>query len=262
MSGSAGDPPISIERHGHGTASVRLNRPQVKNALNSETRAALASAFTALAASRDIRAIVVTGGPEVFAAGADINEFVDETPVGLMRKADERHWQAIAKVPQPLIAAVSGYALGGGMELAMSCDIIIAGESAKFGQPEVRIGIIPGAGGTQRLPRAVGKYHAMRMILTGDLISAPEALTMGLVSRLVPDADVESEALSLAARIASLPPLAVQAAKQAVLMSANLPLEAGLYLERRSFEVLFASADKREGMRAFLEKRPPKFTGD
>jgi enoyl-CoA hydratase len=262
MTLSTGDQAIVVDRHADRTATVRLNRPHVKNALNNATRQALAAAFTTLAADRDIRAIVLTGGPEVFAAGADINEFVDETPVGLMRNRDERHWQTIAKVPQPLIAAINGYALGGGMELAMSCDIIIAGESAKFGQPEVRIGIIPGAGGTQRLPRAVGKYNAMRMILTGDLISASEALAMGLVSRLVPDADVESEALSLAARIASLPPLAVQAAKQAILMSENLSLEAGLYLERRSFEGLFASADKREGMRAFLQKRPPKFTGD
>jgi enoyl-CoA hydratase/carnithine racemase len=257
-----GEQSVIVERRADGTATVRLNRPQVKNALNTATREALAAAFAALAEDPAVRAVVLTGGSHDFAAGADINEFVDETTIGIMRKGDERAWAAIARLPQPLIAAVNGYALGGGMELAMSCDIIVAGESAKFGQPEVRIGIIPGAGGTQRLPRAVGKFHAMRLILTGDVVSASEALTMGLISRVVEDAAVETEAQNLASRIAALPPLAVQAAKQAVLMSESMPLEAGLQLERRSFERLFASSDKREGMRAFLDKRPPRFTGD
>jgi enoyl-CoA hydratase len=257
-----GEQTVILERRADATATVRLNRPHVKNALNTATREALAECFAALAEDPAVRAVVLTGGPHDFAAGADINEFVDETPIGLMRRGDERAWAAIARLPQPLIAAVNGYALGGGMELAMSCDIIIAGESAKFGQPEVRIGIIPGAGGTQRLPRAVGKFHAMRLILTGDVVSASEALTMGLVSRIVADAEVETEAQNLASRIAALPPLAVQAAKQAVLMSGSMPLEAGLQFERRSFERLFASSDKREGMRAFLDKRPPRFTGD
>ena len=257
-----GEQTVILERRADGTATVRLNRPHVKNALNTVTRQALAESFAALAEDPAVRAVVLTGGPHDFAAGADINEFVDETAVGLMRKGDERAWAAIARLPQPLIAAVTGYALGGGMELAMCCDIIVAGESAKFGQPEVRIGIIPGAGGTQRLPRAVGKFHAMRLILTGDVVSASEALTMGLVSRIVADAAVETEAQNLALRIAALPPLAVQAAKQAVLMSDSMPLESGLQFERRSFERLFASSDKREGMRAFLDKRPPRFTGD
>lgn len=256
-----GEHTLVVDRRPDGTATVRLNRPEVKNALDKATREALASAFASLADDPSIRAVVLTGGPHDFAAGADINEFVDETPIGLMRRGDERTWAAIGRMPQPLIAAVNGYALGGGMELAMSCDIIIAGENAKFGQPEVRIGIIPGAGGTQRLPRAVGKFHAMRLILTGDVIQASEALAMGLVSRVVADAAVETEAEALASRIAALPPLAVQAAKQAVLMSETMPLEAGLQFERRSFERLFASSDKREGMQAFLEKRRPRFTG-
>jgi enoyl-CoA hydratase/carnithine racemase len=256
------DRTVIIERHRNNTATVRLNRPQVKNALTSAMRQELADAVIALSSDTEIRAIVVTGGPQVFAAGADINEFVDETPAGLMRKGEERHWQAIAKVPQPLIAAVNGYALGGGMELAMSCDILIAGENAKFGQPEVRLGIIPGAGATQRLPRAVGKYLAMRLILTGEIISAPEAFAMGLVSRLVPDSDVQDEARKLAERIAALPPLAVRAAKQAILLSDSMSLEAGLHLERRAFESLFSTFDKHEGMRAFLEKREPRFIGE
>ena len=253
---------VKLERHGDGTATVAVNRPQVKNALNIATRQALADAFAELADDAQVRAIVLTGGPDTFVAGADINEFVAETPVGLVRQRHERNWQAIASVPQPVVAAVTGYALGGGMELAMSCDIIVAGENAKFGQPEVKIGIIPGAGGTQRLTKAVGKYHAMRMVLTGDMVTAREALGMGLASLVVPDAEVESAARAIALRLAALPPLAVQAAKQAVLLGDDVPLSAGLYLERKAFEGLFASADKTEGMKAFLEKRKPSFKGE
>ena len=253
---------VKVERHGDGTATVSVNRPKVRNALNVATRKALADAFAALSDEAEIRAIVLTGGPDTFVAGADINEFVAETPVGLVRQRHERNWQAIAAVPQPVVAAVAGYALGGGMELAMSCDIIVAGENAKFGQPEVKIGIIPGAGGTQRLTRAVGKYHAMRMVLTGDMVTAHEAHAMGLASLVVPDAEVGSAARAVAVRLAALPALAVQAAKQAVLLADDVPLSAGLFLERKAFEGLFATADKSEGMKAFLEKRKPSFKGE
>jgi enoyl-CoA hydratase len=253
---------VKVERHGDATATITVNRPQVKNALNIATRAALAEAFSSLAGDAGIRAIVLTGGPSTFVAGADINEFLDETPVGLVRQRHELNWQAISSVPQPVVAAVTGFALGGGMELAMSCDIIVAGEGARFGQPEVKIGIMPGAGGTQRLTRAAGKFHAMRMILTGDMVTAAEAHAMGIASLVVPDADVESSAKAIAQRIAALPPLAVQAAKQAVLMADDVSLTAGLFLERKAFEGLFATADKREGMKAFLEKRKAMFTGE
>lgn len=253
---------VIVERHGDGTASVTVDRPKVKNALNIATRKLLADAFLKLADDADTRAIVLTGGPDTFVAGADINEFVAETPMGLVRQRHERYWQAISAVPQPVIAAVNGYAVGGGMELAMNCDIIIAGEGAKFGQPEVKIGVIPGAGGTQRLTHAVGKFHAMRMILTGDMVTAAEARAMGLVSMVVPDAEVQSTARALALRLAGLPPLALQAAKQAILLAQDVPLGAGLFLERKAFEGLFASADKTEGMRAFVEKRKPTFRGE
>jgi enoyl-CoA hydratase len=170
-------------------------------------------------------------------------------------------WRAIAGCPKPVIAAVSGYALGGGCELAMTCDIIVAGESASFGQPEVKIGIIPGGGGTQRLARAVGKYKAMKYVLTGELIAAKEAFEMGLASEVVPDPEVEGRAIDLARQIAVLPPLAVQLAKEAVLAGMDAPMTSALALEAKSLQILFSSHDQKEGMRAFIEKRKPKFTG-
>jgi len=205
---------------------------------------------------------VLTGDPDVFVAGADIRDMAELGAVDMIRRKTERWWQAIAEVPQPLVAAVNGYALGGGLELAMCCDIIVAGEGAKLGQPEVNVGILPGAGGTQRLTRAVGKYQAMRLILTGEIIAAEEALRMGLVSRVVPDAEVYDSALKTAQRIARLPPLAVQQAKEAVLLGADASLPAALSLERKSFQLMFASKDKSEGMHAFLEKRKPEFKGE
>jgi enoyl-CoA hydratase/carnithine racemase len=180
----------------------------------------------------------------------------------MLRRRSERWWQAVAEVPQPMIAAINGFALGGGLELAMCCDIIIAGEGARLGQPEVNVGIIPGAGGTQRLTRAVGKFQAMRMVLTGEIIAAEEALRMGLVSRVVADAEVYETALKMARRIAKLPPLAVQQAKETVLAGADASLATALSLERKSFQLLFATSDKTEGMQAFLDKRRPEFKGE
>ncbi len=253
---------VTLTRHGDGTATLRIDRPEVRNALNVATRKALAGLCRELAEDDSVLAVVLTGGPEVFVAGADIRDMAETGTVEMIRRRAERWWQAVAEVPQPMIAAVNGFALGGGLELAMCCDIIIAGEGARLGQPEVNVGIIPGAGGTQRLTRAIGKFQAMRMVLTGEMIGAEEALRMGLVSRVVPDADVYGEALKTAQRIAKLPPLAVQQAKEAVLLGADASLPAALALERKGLQLMFATADKTEGMRAFLDKRKPEFKGE
>lgn len=259
---SDAEAPVLVERPETGVAVVRLNRPKARNALNMATRRALAEAFTALSDDAEVRVIVLTGDEEAFAAGADLKEFVDADPVEIVKRRVERLWGAIAATPQPVVAAVNGYALGGGLELAMMADIIIAGEGAQLGQPEVRVGIMPGAGGTQRLTRAVGKYHAMRLCLTGKPITAAEAHTIGLVSQVVADAEVFETALATARTIAGMPPLAVMAVKESILQAENSSLEAGLALERKAFQLLFASQDKSEGMTAFLEKRRPSFTGD
>ncbi|HEX5079979.1 MAG TPA: enoyl-CoA hydratase-related protein, partial [Geminicoccaceae bacterium] len=206
--------------------------------------------------------IVLTGDARAFAAGADLREFVDAGAIEILRRRAERYWSTIARTPQPVIAAITGHALGGGLELAMCCDIIVAGEGAQLGQPEVRVGIMPGAGGTQRLVRAVGKFHAMRICLTGRPVAAAEAYRMGLVSQVVPDAEVVPAALEIARDLARLPPLAVMQIKETILAGQDAGLEAGLTLERKAFQLLFASADKREGMQAFLEKRPPRFKGE
>lgn len=253
---------VNLERHGDGTATVRLNRPEARNALNIATRKALAEACRAIAEDESIRAVVLTGGPEVFAAGADLKEFVDAGAVEMLKRRSERWWQAVADVPQPMVAAVNGFALGGGLELAMCCDIVIAGRSARLGQPEVKVGILPGAGGTQRLTRAIGKFHAMRLVLTGEIIGAEEALAIGLVSKVVEDTEVYAAALDMSRAIAALPPIAVQQAKEAVIFGADASLPAALALERKAVQLTFASADKTEGMRAFLEKRKPQFKGE
>jgi len=179
-----------------------------------------------------------------------------------MRRRSERYWQSVARTPQPVIAAINGYALGGGLELAMCCDILIAGEGAQLGQPEVRVGIMPGAGGTQRLTRAIGKFQAMRLCLTGRPVGAAEALAMGLVSQVVPDAEVLDVALKTARDLARLPPLALLQIKEAILAGEDASLETALTLERKAFQLLFASADKREGMQAFFDKRKPDFKGE
>jgi enoyl-CoA hydratase/carnithine racemase len=253
---------VLVERPDDGVALVRINRPAVRNALNLATREALAAAFEGLQDDPDVRAIVLTGDERAFAAGADLREFIDAGAVGIMRRRSERYWQIVARTPQPVIAAISGYALGGGLELAMCCDILIAGEGAQLGQPEVRVGIMPGAGGTQRLTRAVGKFQAMRLCLTGRPIGAAEALAIGLVSQVVPDAEVLDTALKTARDLARLPPLALLQIKESILAGEDTSLEAGLALERKAFQLLFASQDKREGMQAFFDKRKPDFKGE
>jgi enoyl-CoA hydratase len=253
---------VLLERHGDGTATVRVNRPDARNALNIATRKGLAAFFNELGEDEAIRAIVLTGSDEMFVAGADIRDMVDIGAVEMMQRRSERWWAAVAGVPQPVIAAVNGYALGGGLELAMCCDVIIAGRGAKLGLPEVRLGIIPGAGGTQRLTRAVGKFKAMRMILNGELVDAEEAFAMGLVSQVTDDAETYEDAMKMARALAKLPPLSVQSAKEAVNLSEDVSLQAGLFMERKAVQVLFASHDKKEGMSAFLEKRKPDFKGE
>ena len=204
---------------------------------------------------------MLTGTDKSFAAGADIKEMAAATPIEMIQRGVHKLWRVISSCPKPVIAAVNGFALGGGCELAMTCDIIIAGESARFGQPEVKIGIIPGGGGTQRLTRAVGKYKAMKICLTGELFSAKEAFEMGLVSEIAPDAEVEKRALAMAQLIAGLAPLAVQQIKEVILGGQDASLDAALRLETKAIQVLFASLDQKEGMAAFIEKRKPNFQG-
>jgi enoyl-CoA hydratase len=252
---------VLLERPEEAIAVVRLNRPEVRNALSLALRELLAEHFRTLGNDESTRCIILTGGEKVFAAGADIRDLVDRTPIEIMARRTERLWEPIASCPKPVIAAVNGYAFGGGCELAMHADIIIAGEGASFGQPEVRVGIMPGAGGTQRLTRAVGKFRAMRMLLTGEPVTAKDALAMGLVSEVVPDGEVFTAAMRIAKTIASMPPLAVLQIKEAVLAGQDASLETAMMLERKAFQLLFATNDQKEGMRAFLEKRKPEFRG-
>ena len=252
---------VLLERPREGVALLRLNRPDRLNALNMAVREALAAHFETLASDDAVRCVVVTGDEKAFAAGADVAELAERTPTDEAFAKTRAAWASIERYRRPIIAAVSGFALGGGCELAMHCDIIIAGEGARLGQPEVKLGIMPGAGGTQRFVRAAGKFAALRWLLTGDLLSAAEACRLGLVSEVVPDGEVLPHALEIATRIAALPPLAVAAIKEAVLSGADLPLEAALRLEAERFQRLFATEDRGEGMRAFLEKRKPTFRG-
>jgi enoyl-CoA hydratase len=252
---------VRVEREGDGIAVVRINRPEARNALNMAVRRRLAELFRSFAEEEGLRCVVLTGDGRTFAAGADIRDMVDASAIDMYLRHSERLWGAIADCPVPLIAAINGFALGGGLELALHADIIIAGRGARLGQPEVKVGIMPGAGGTQRLTRAVGKYHAMRITLTGEMIGADEAFAMGLVSKVVDDAAVLDEALAMARHIAALPPVAVAQIKEAVIHGEDASLAAGLMLERKALQLLFATADKKEGMQAFLEKRAPRYRG-
>ena len=255
------EPVVLIENPAPNVGLLRINRPDARNALNLEVRKSLVKALADMTENANIRAIVLAGSTKTFAAGADIKEMAGVGSIEHLLRGTHKLWRAIYACPKPVIAAVNGFALGGGCELAMTCDIIIAGESAKFGQPEVKIGIIPGGGGTQRLTHAIGKFKAMRYILTGDIFSAKEAFDMGLVSELAPDADVEKRAVAMAQQLAELPPLALLHAKEAVLAAMETPLSGGLAFETKAVQILFSSLDQKEGMAAFIEKRKAKFIG-
>ncbi|MDQ4034972.1 MAG: enoyl-CoA hydratase-related protein [Chloroflexota bacterium] len=256
------EPLVLVERQPEQrTALVRLNRPKQLNALNGAVMDELCTALEELDRDDGIRAVVVTGNERAFAAGADIGEMATATPIDMLRTNRIGQWDRIRKITKPVIAAVNGWALGGGCELAMTLDLIVAGDGAKFGQPEIGIGVIPGAGGTQRLTRAIGKSKAMAMILTGDPVTAREAEAAGLVAKVTPDELVVEDALALAARMATKSPMALRLAKEAVNAAYEMSLTDALAHERRLFYLLFASEDQKEGMAAFLEKRAPDFRG-
>lgn len=260
MSTQVENPAVLIERQA-AVGIVILNRPTRRNALDLEMRTAIAAAVTELEADTAIRAIVISGSGGVFAAGADLNLLVDKGSQDVAELDLGQYWAPLVRATKPLFAAVSGYALGAGCELAMICDVIIAEFTARFGQPEAKVGIMPGAGGTQRLVRAVGKPVASLMLMTGETLTAERAAQLGLVSECVPAGAALSRALTLAAVAASLPPKAIRAIKRTLAQGADLPLNAALALENREFLLLFDTADQHEGMRAFLDKRAPVFTG-
>jgi enoyl-CoA hydratase len=251
---------VRVERDGR-VAVVLLNRPKQLNALSGEVMDALVAALRELDEDREIRAIVLGGNERAFAAGADIGELAAGTPISLYENRRIDAWDSIRAVRTPIVAAVSGFCLGGGCELAMLCDLIVAAESAKFGQPEINLGVLPGAGGTQRLTRAVGKSVAMDMILTGRMLSAREALSFGLVARIVAQEAWLVEAKRVAAEIAAKSPISVRLAKEAVDKAFEAPLAVGVEFERRAFYLARASEDATEGLNAFIEKRVPEFEG-
>ena len=243
-------------------ALIQLNRPKVLNALSTDLMAEVVDALSSYEKDEQVRAVILTGDDRAFAAGADIEELSKASPIDQFKDDRFVTWKKLAMFTKPLIAAVNGFALGGGCELAMSCDFIVASDSAKFGQPEINIGTIPGAGGTQRLTAALGKAKAMMMILTGEMISAHEALAHGLVAKVAPKETLLTETLEIAKKIASQAPIAAKLAKDAVNQSFNMSLKDGLEFERRNFYLTFASEDQKEGMRAFLEKRKPDYKGN
>jgi enoyl-CoA hydratase len=253
--------PLLVERPSDAIVVFRLNRPQVRNALNLEVRARLADEVTRHAADSAIRCLIITGSDTVFAAGADISQMVEAGPVEIMARNLQKYWRTIMDCPKPVIAAIEGFALGGGLELALCADIIVAGEGARLGLPEVKIGILPGGGGTQKLARLVGRQRAMLLLMTGKMFSAAEAHAMGVISELAPTGQALPRAIEIAREIAGMPPIAVMQIKEIVNAGLNAPLETALMLERKALLLQFATRDQKEGMRAFLEKRKPTFEG-
>jgi enoyl-CoA hydratase/carnithine racemase len=252
---------VDVGTRGAGVWLLRLDRPEARNALSPELMEELASELERLDAEREARCLVIAGSDDVFAAGADVRALRERTFEESMRHPAASFWPRVAAIKTPLIAAVSGWALGGGFELALSCDLVVASETAEFGQPEITLGIIPGGGGTQRLARVIGKQRAMELVLTGRRIDAHEAARLGLVNAVVKKREWLDQALELAGRIARRPPIAARLAKQAVLAAEETGLSAGLEVERRLYEQAMATEDRIEGMDAFLEKRRPEFRG-
>src|SRR5688572_29059826 len=252
---------LLTEQNAPGVALIQLNRPKELNALNLQLMQELRDTLQQLDKNDSVRVIIITGNEQAFAAGADIKQMSDKTAIDMLTIDQFSTWDQIKKTRKPIIGAVSGFALGGGCELAMTCDMLIASETARFGQPEIKIGTMPGAGGTQRLTRAIGKVRAMEMVLTGKFISADDALKFGLINRIVPVELLLSETLVLAREIAKLSPVAVKLAKESVNNAFNSTLDEGLVFERKNFYLTFASEDQKEGMAAFVEKRTPDFKG-
>ncbi len=252
---------VLMEEAARGVFLVTINRPDRRNALNFEIKSRLAEILEALDQDPAVRVIVLTGANKCFVAGTDLGEMASMTPTDHTILVTDRVFTVMRRCSKPLIAAVEGFALGGGCEIALACDMIVAGEGAKFALPEIRVGVMPGAGGTQRLLRTIGKYLTMRMVLTGEHIGAREAFSMGFLSLVTNDGSALQGALDLAGKIVAMPPLAIKAIKEVMQIGGDASLETALLLERKAFQVLFDSQDQSEGMRAFLEKRAPEFSG-
>lgn len=250
-----------LTRKENGVGVVQFNRPQALNALNREMMAEVIDALEQFDADTQVGCLVVTGNQRAFAAGADIKQMAEATPVEMLNNPFIDYWDRLQRIAKPIVAAVSGFALGGGCEFAMACDMIIASESALFGQPEINLGVMPGAGGTQRLTRAVGKAIAMEMVLNDRRLSADEAVRFGLANRVVPVESYLEETVRFAAEIAERAPVAVRMAKEAVNAAFEMPLQAALAHERRLFYLLFSTEDQKEGMEAFIKKRRPQWEG-
>lgn len=250
------------EKYQQHIALIELNRPKELNALNLELMGELRNALKALDEQPEVRVIIITGNEKAFAAGADIKQMANKSAIDMLNADQFSTWDQIRKTRKPIIAAVSGFALGGGCELAMTCDMIVASETAKFGQPEIKIGVMPGAGGTQRLTRAIGKARAMEMVLTGNFITPEEALSYGLINKIVPVELYLEESVKLARQIAEMSPIATKLAKEAINRAYETHLDEGLHFERKNFYLTFASEDQQEGMQAFIDKRRPNYKGN
>jgi enoyl-CoA hydratase len=253
--------PLLVERPADDIILLRLNRPAVRNALNLPIRMRLSEEVTRYGADEKARCLIITGSDTVFAAGADIAEMAEAGPIEIMARNIQKYWRTIMDCPKPVIAAVEGFALGGGLELALCADIIVAGEGAKLGLPEVKLGILAGGGGTQKLARLVGRQRAMLLLMTGRMFGAREAFDMGIVGEVAPQGQALARALETAREIAAMPPISIQQIKEIVNAGLNAPLETALMLERKALQLQFATRDQKEGMKAFLEKRKPVYEG-